>query len=80
MKIFKRIVVALIVVFVLIQVYRPSRDNPPVDQSKTMEQTMHLPPNVATTLSRACNDCHSSKTVWPGTPTSRPFRGSSPTT
>lgn len=65
MRIFKRVVLALVVIFLLMQLYRPSRDNPPVDQTKTMEKTMQIPPNVETTLSRACNDCHSSKTTWP---------------
>src|SRR3954447_1398205 len=65
MRIFKRILLALVVIFVLMQLYRPSRTNPPVDQTKTMEQTMSIPPNVQTILSRSCNDCHSSKTIWP---------------
>lgn len=65
MRIFKRVVLALVVIFLLMQLYRPSRDNPPVDQTKTMEKTMQIPANVETTLSRACNDCHSSKTVYP---------------
>ena len=65
MRIFKRVVLALVVIFVLMQLYRPSRDNPPVDQTKTIEKTMQIPANVQTTLSRACNDCHSSKTTWP---------------
>jgi len=65
MKVFKRIVLALLVIFILMQAYRPSRENPPVDQSKTIEQTMSIPPDVQTILSRSCNDCHSSKTTWP---------------
>ena len=31
MKIVKRIVLALVVIFVLMQFYRPDRDNPPVE-------------------------------------------------
>lgn len=61
----KRILLGLLVVFVLIQLYRPSRENPPVDQAKTIEQSMAIPQNVETVLARSCNDCHSSKTVWP---------------
>lgn len=60
-----RILLGLLVVFVLIQLYRPSRENPPVDQAKTIEQSMAIPRNVETVLARSCNDCHSSKTVWP---------------
>jgi|ERR1041385_218444 hypothetical protein len=65
MRVFKRVLLALVVIFVLMQLYRPSRTNPPVDQTKTIEQTMSIPPNVQTILSRACTDCHSSKTIWP---------------
>ena len=65
MRLFKRILLALVVIFALMQIYRPARTNPPVDQSKTMERSMSIPPNVQTILSRACSDCHSSKTVWP---------------
>ena len=65
MRIFKRVLLALAVIFVLMQLYRPSRENPPVDQTKTIEHAMSIPPNVQTTLSRACNDCHSSETAWP---------------
>jgi len=61
----KRILLGLLIVFVLIQLYRPSRENPPVDQAKTIEQSMAIPQNVETVLARSCNDCHSSKTVWP---------------
>ena len=65
MRLFKRILLALVVIFVLMQLYRPARTNPPVDQTKTMEKSMSIPPNVQTILSRSCNDCHSSKTTWP---------------
>jgi hypothetical protein len=61
----KRILLGLLIVFVLIQLYRPSRENPPVDQAKTIEQSIAIPQNVETVLSRSCNDCHSSKTIWP---------------
>jgi len=65
MRLFKRILLALAVIFVLMQLYRPSRENPPVDQAKTIEQSIAIPQNVEAILSRSCNDCHSSKTVWP---------------
>jgi hypothetical protein len=61
----KRIFLGLLVVFVLIQLYRPSRENPPIDQAKTIEQSIAIPQNVEAILSRSCNDCHSSKTTWP---------------
>lgn len=50
---------------VLIQVIRPSRTNPPVDQGRTIEALRNVPPEVSGILNRACKDCHSNTTVWP---------------
>jgi Haem-binding domain len=61
----KRILLGLLVVFVLIQLYRPSHASAPVDQTKAMERSLSIPRNVQTVLSRSCNDCHSGKTTWP---------------
>ena len=61
----KRIVLGLAVVFVLIQLIRPSLQNPPIDPAKTMLSTGHVTPQVEAIFDRSCNDCHSNKTVWP---------------
>ncbi len=60
-----RIVLALAVVFALIQGYRPEPTNPPVDPSRTIQATMDVPPHVNAILERSCNDCHSNETHWP---------------
>ena len=65
MKWLKRILLALLVIFVLMQLYRPAKTNPPVDDSKTLFATMQVPDDVSLILERACNDCHSNYTVWP---------------
>jgi hypothetical protein len=57
--------IALVVVFVAIQAIRPAKTNPPIDQSKTIENNTQMSPEVAAVLDRACADCHSSKTTWP---------------
>jgi hypothetical protein len=64
-KILKWALIVIAALLVAAQVYRPSRTNPPVDESKTMRATTHMTPEVAAILDRSCNDCHSSKTVWP---------------
>jgi hypothetical protein len=64
-RILKWVVLVLVVLFVAAQAYRPSKTNPPVDESQTMRATTHLTPEAAAILDRACNDCHSSKTEWP---------------
>jgi Haem-binding domain len=48
-----------------IQFIRPARTNPPVDQSRTLEAVVFVPPKIASILQRACDDCHSDLTRWP---------------
>ena len=48
-----------------IQLVRPARTNPSTDPSRTMATIVHVPPEVATVLDRACRDCHSHDTRWP---------------
>lgn len=42
-----------------------ARTNPPVDSSKAMAATLPVPAQVSAVLDRACQDCHSNRTVWP---------------
>ena len=64
-KVLKIIAVVLVVGFVLIQLYRPDRTNPPIVQAETLEATTNVPENVHAILKRSCNDCHSNETVYP---------------
>jgi hypothetical protein len=64
-KALKWTVLVLAVLFVGIQAIRPSRVNLPVDESKTLQATAHVPPEVGAILERSCNDCHTNKTDWP---------------
>ena len=61
----KWIVLGVIAVLLLIQLIQPSRANPPVVVSRSLESHMAVPPEVQSVLKRACYDCHSSSTVWP---------------
>jgi len=65
MKILKRTVIDLIVLLVAIQVVRPEKTNPAVDNTKTIEANTHMSPEVASIFERSCYDCHSFKTTWP---------------
>ena len=49
----------------VIQVVRPAKSNPAVDERKTIQVSTALPTAVGAILDRSCNDCHSSKTLWP---------------
>ena len=61
----KRIVIALIAVFLIAQFVQPKRTNPPVVPSRSLEAHVQVPQDVLQILKRACGDCHSSETVWP---------------
>jgi len=65
LKIFKMVVLVLVVLFIGIQFIRPAETNPPIDPARTIEARAQVPPNVMDVLNRSCNDCHSNKTVWP---------------
>ena len=64
-KLLKWGAVLLIVLLVLIQLKRPAKTNPPVDEQQTIFARTQMTPAVSTILNRSCADCHSNKTVWP---------------
>jgi hypothetical protein len=64
-KLLKWTAILLLVLFIGIQLKRPARANPPVDQSQTIEAHTQMTQPVQDILDRSCNDCHSNKTVWP---------------
>lgn len=55
-----RIVLVMVIVLVGIQFIPVNRSNPPV------EEEVPASPNVKAVLKRACYDCHSNETIWPG--------------
>ena len=64
-KIVKWVVIVLVGLCILIQLKRPARTNPAVDESQTVEAHTQMPPQVKDILDRSCRDCHSHKTEWP---------------
>ena len=61
----KRVSLAAVIFLLVIQIFRPSTSNPPVDPKREIHANLAVDPAVATLLTRACNDCHSNRTVWP---------------
>ena len=61
----KRVIVALVVLFMIAQFIRPSRTNPPVDPTLEINGSQSISPAIQLILARSCNDCHSDRTVWP---------------
>jgi heme-binding protein len=61
----KRMLWAVVVILVVIQVYRPAKTNPGIDPKNEVSASLTVPRGVANILERSCNDCHSNRTVWP---------------
>jgi hypothetical protein len=61
----KTLVRTLVVMFLVAQVVRPARSNPPVDPSRTIQAQTAITAEVSDILERSCRDCHSHATVWP---------------
>ena len=55
----KKIILALVVIFIGIQLIPVERTNPPITQD------INPPQNVSEILRTSCYDCHSNETVWP---------------
>lgn len=64
-KLLRLTAIVLFVLLIGMQLMRPARTNPPVDQSQTIEAKTQMTPPVQDIIDRSCNDCHSNKTVWP---------------
>jgi hypothetical protein len=55
----------LVAVFVIMQLFRSEQTNPPTDPAASFEATAKPSPQVKAVVERACQDCHSNRTVWP---------------
>ena len=64
-KAIKRIGIAIVVLLVVIQVIRPARTNPPVDETRAIQANSTITPQISAIFERSCKDCHSSRTTWP---------------
>src|SRR5260370_6441448 len=64
-RISKWVVIVIAAVLLAIQLFRPARTNPPVDEYQTIFARTQMTPSVAAIFNRSCVDCHSNKTVWP---------------
>jgi hypothetical protein len=61
-----QVAIVLVIVFAAAQLIRPERANPPTDPTRTIAAHMGTTPGLIPVLDRACGDCHSNRTVWPG--------------
>jgi hypothetical protein len=64
MKLFKKILLALLVIFLVMQAFRPTK-NLSANTENDISVSYAVPTEVKTILAKACNDCHSNKTEYP---------------
>lgn len=61
----KKIVLVLVILLIVIQFIRPSRNLSAVMSANDISRQYTVPDTVAHILQRACNDCHSNNTRYP---------------
>ena|SRR5215472_4258297 len=61
----RKVVLALVVILIAMQIFQPRRTNPPSTPSRSLPSHVALPPDVYSSLMRGCGDCHSNQTRWP---------------
>ena len=75
MKRMKRVGLILALVLVAIQVVRPAKTNPSIQEDRTLRRALEVRSEVIAIIDRSCNDCDSFKTACPWTARSRPSHG-----
>jgi DNA replicative helicase MCM subunit Mcm2 (Cdc46/Mcm family) len=55
----------LLILFVVMQVVRPARTNPPTDPTASLRATKLANAAAVAVMERSCRDCHSNDTTWP---------------
>ncbi len=61
----KKVLFALGLFLIAIQIFQPIRTNPPVVLSKTLPAHAPVPEGAYAALLHSCGDCHSNQTRWP---------------
>ena len=64
MRIVKRILLGLLIIFIVMQAFRPAK-NTSNDTTRDISKSYIVPENVQQILAKACNDCHSNHTRYP---------------
>lgn len=73
MRLKKKILLALLIVFVLIQFIQPVRNLTNETPSGDITKAINVPDNVKAVLKTACYDCHSNNTHYPWYSRIQPF-------
>jgi hypothetical protein len=73
MRIVKKILLGLLVVFIIIQFMQPVRNKSDQVLPTDLTKTVHVPENIHGILLSACYDCHSNNTNYPWYSRVQPF-------
>ncbi|MEO6404063.1 MAG: heme-binding domain-containing protein [Ferruginibacter sp.] len=65
MKLYKKILLGLLLIFILIQFIRPSKNSSSEMLPSDITRTLNVPDNVLNVFKNSCNDCHSNNTRYP---------------
>jgi hypothetical protein len=65
MRFLRRLLMLLLIVFIVIQFFRPKKNISEGPQPNNIATAYPVPENVKTILAKACNDCHSNNTRYP---------------
>lgn len=60
----KKILFYALIVLLLMQLYRPKKNNNPINSSHQIAAVVDVPADVQEILKRSCNDCHSNQTRY----------------
>jgi Haem-binding domain len=64
-RVLRRSLVTAAALFLVAQLWRPERANPPTDAAQTLAAQVQVPRDVQGILDRSCRDCHTYETRWP---------------
>ncbi|GEO10693.1 heme-binding domain-containing protein [Segetibacter aerophilus] len=65
MKSFKKVLVGLLVLLIIIQFFHPAKNTSSAMSPNRIAAVYAVPADVDTILKKACNDCHSNNTRYP---------------
>lgn len=65
MKVLKRILIIILIIFALIQFIRPPKNKSQGISDKDISTLYPMPDSIKSILEVACNDCHSNNTRYP---------------
>jgi hypothetical protein len=64
-KVLKIAVIAVAIVLIGLQFFQIDKTNPPIVENETLEAAVAVSPDISLIMGRACNDCHTNKTIYP---------------